>query len=238
MTKYEIYWNGEIVFLNNMATKIEFFKVSDYYSNEYGNEEVYFKDLNAREALEGKQKKLKAGRGLKLVGNTLSLADTAGGGSGLKYFTVDGLLSESSYEGAETEVIEDVTYSKFSVQFTYLGNPQIFINYANQDYCEYATPKFIEELSSGVEANKQKMVEAISSLEATDDDYFCLIPVRVISGEFSREVKGYNYNGDIEACYFADWYIDDYGEKQLHSEIQGATDPETIIPAIWKYLAG
>ena len=63
-----------------MATKIEFFKVSDYYSDEYGNEEVYFKDLNAREVLEGKQKKLKAGRGLKLVGNTLSLADTAAGG--------------------------------------------------------------------------------------------------------------------------------------------------------------
>ena len=41
-----------------MATKIEFFKVSDYYSDEYGNEEVYFKDLNAREVLEGKQKKL------------------------------------------------------------------------------------------------------------------------------------------------------------------------------------
>lgn len=220
-----------------MATKIEFFKVSDYYSDEYGNEEVYFKDLNAREVLEGKQKKLKAGRGLKLVGNTLSLADTAAGGSGLKYFTVDGLLSETSYEGAETEVIEDKTYSKFSVQFTYLGNPQIFINYVNQDSHEYAALKFIDELSSEIETNKQKAVEAISSLEATDDDYFCLIPVRVISGEFSREVKGYN-DGNIEACYFADWYIDVYGDRQLYSEIQGTTDPGTIIPVVWKYLAG
>ena len=220
-----------------MATKIEFFKVSDYYSDEYGNEEVYFKDLNAREVLEGKQKKLKAGRGLKLVGNTLSLADAAAGGSGLKYFTVDGLLSKSSYEGAETEVIEDKTYSKFSVQFTYLGNPQIFINYANQDSHEYATLKFIDELSSEVEANKQKAVEAISSLEATDDDYFCLIPVRVISGEFSREVSGYN-DGNLEACYFADWYIDQYGDRQSYSNIQGDTDPGTIIPVVWKYLAG
>lgn len=220
-----------------MATRISFFKRPGDYQNNYRNETIYFKDSKARETLEGKQKKLTAGRGLKLVGNTLSLADAAAGGSGLKYFTVDGLLSKSSYEGAETEVIEDKTYSKFSVQFTYLGNPQVFINYANQDSHEYATLKFVSELSSGVEANKQKAVEAISNLEATDDDYFCLIPVRVISGELSREVKGYN-DGNLEACYFADWYIDDYGERQSYSEIQGATDPGTIIPVVWKYLAG
>ena len=220
-----------------MATKISFFKRPGDYQNNYRNETIYFKDSKARETLEGKQKKITAGRGLKLVGNTLSLADTAAGGSGLKYFTVDGLLSKTSYEGAETEVIEDKTYSKFSVQFTYLGNPQIFINYANQDSHEYATLKFIDELSSEIEANKQKAVEAISNLEATDDDYFCLIPVRVISGELSREVKGYN-DGNIEACFFADWYIDEYDERQSYSEIQGTTDPGTIIPVIWKYLAG
>lgn len=220
-----------------MGTEIEFFKRSGDSSNDYMEEVIYFSDKNAREEIQGKQKKLVAGRGLKLVGNTLSLADDISSGSSLKYFTVDGLLSKSSYEGAETEVIEDKTYSKFSVQFTYLGNPQVFINYANQDSHEYATLKFVSELSSGVEANKQKAVEAISNLEATDDDYFCLIPVRVISGELSREVKGYN-DGNLEACYFADWYIDEYGERQSHSNIQGATDPETIIPAIWKYLAG
>lgn len=220
-----------------MATRISFFKRPGDYQNNYRNETIYFKDSKARETLEGKQKKLTAGRGLKLVGNTLSLADDISSGSSLKYFTVDGLLGEGYYEGAETVEIDDKQYSKFSVQFTYLGNPQVFINYANQDSHEYATLKFVSELSSGVEANKQKAVEAISNLEATDDDYFCLIPVRVISGELSREVKGYN-DGNLEACYFADWYIDDYGERQSHSNIQGATDPETIIPAIWKYLAG
>lgn len=220
-----------------MATKISFFKRPGDYQNNYRNETIYFKDSKAREILEGKQKKITAGRGLKLIGNTLSLADTAAGGSGLKYFTVDGLLSSGYYEGTEKEVIEDNEYSKFSVQFTYLGNPQVFINYANQDSHEYATLKFVSELSSDIEANKQKAVEAISNLEATDDDYFCLIPVRVISGGLSREVKGYN-DGNIEACFFADWYLDDYGERQSHSEIQGSTYSDAILPVIWKYLAG
>ena len=98
-----------------MSTKIEFFKTKTYNNEDV---EVYFKDTKAREVLEGKQKKLKAGRGLKLVGNTLSLADNISSGSNLKYFTIDGLLSSSSYEGAETELIEGSTYSKFSVQFT------------------------------------------------------------------------------------------------------------------------
>jgi hypothetical protein len=220
-----------------MATRISFFKRPGDYQNNYRNETIYFKDSKARETLEGKQKKLTAGRGLKLVGNTLSLADDISSGSSLKYFTVDGLLGEGYYEGAETVEIDDKQYSKFSVQFTYLGNPQVFINYANQDSHEYATLKFVSELSSGVEANKQKAVEAISNLEATDDDYFCLIPVRVISGELSREVKGYN-DGNIEACFFADWYIDEYGEKQSYSEIQGSTYSDAILPVIWKYLAG
>ena len=165
-----------------MAVKISFFKRAGDYQNNYINETIYFKDSKARETLEGKQKKITAGRGLKLVGNTLSLADNISSGSNLKYFTIDGLLSSSSYEGAEKELIEGSTYSKFSVQFTYLGNPQVFINYANQGSHEYATLRFINELSSSIETNVQKAVEAISNLETTGDDYFCLIPVRVISG--------------------------------------------------------
>ena len=218
-----------------MSTKIEFFKTKTYNNEDI---EVYFKDTKAREVLEGKQKKLKAGRGLKLVGNTLSLADDISGGSNLKYFTIDGLLSSSSYEGAETESIEGTTYSKFSVQFTYFGNPQIFVNYANQDSHEYATLRFINELSSSIEANVQKAAEAVSNLEATDDDYFCLIPVRVISGEFSREIKGYDGDGNFEACKFADWYIDYYGERQQLNEITASTDSNNILPIIWKHFAG
>ena len=221
-----------------MAVKISFFKRAGDYQNNYINETIYFKDSKARETLEGKQKKITAGRGLKLVGNTLSLADNISSGSNLKYFTIDGLLSSSSYEGAEKELIEGSTYSKFSVQFTYLGNPQVFINYANQGSHEYATLRFINELSSSIETNVQKAVEAISNLEATGDDYFCLIPVRVISGEFSREIKGYDRNGNFEACNFADWYIDHYGERQQLSEIQGDTNSSGIIQIIWKYLAG
>lgn len=221
-----------------MAVKISFFKRAGDYQNNYINETIYFKDSKAREVLEGKQKKITAGRGLKLVGNTLSLADNISSGSNLKYFTIDGLLSNSSYEGAETESIEGSTYSKFSVQFTYLGNPQIFVNYTNQGSHEYATLKFINELSSSIESNVQKAAEAISNLEATDDDYFCLIPVRVISGEFLREIEGYDRDNNFEACYFADWYIDYYGERQQLNEIQGSTDSSSIIPIIWKHFAG
>ena len=220
-----------------MATRISFFKRPGDYQNNYRDETIYFKDRKAREILEGKQKKLTAGRGLKLVGNTISLADDISGGSGLKYFTVEGLLSETLYEGAETEVIEDKTYSKFGVEFTYFGNPQIFVNYANQDSHDSATLKFITELSSGVEANKQKAIEAISSLETTADDYFCLIPIRVISGEVSREVNGYN-DGNLEACYFADWSLNEYGERVQNSEINASNDTSNIIPVIWKYFAG
>lgn len=221
-----------------MAVKISFFKRIGDYQNNYIDETIYFKDSKAREVLEGKQKKITAGRGLKLVGNTLSLTDDISGGSNLKYFTIDGLLSGSSYQGAETELIEGRTYSKFSVQFTYFGNPQIFVNYANQGSHEYATLRFINELSSSIETNVQKAVEAISNLEATDDDYFCLIPVRVISGEFSREIKGYDRNNNFEACSFADWYIDHYGVRQQLSEIQGSTNSNSVIPIIWKYFAG
>lgn len=221
-----------------MAVKISFFKRIGNYQNNYIDETIYFKDSKAREVLEGKQKKITAGRGLKLVGNTLSLTDDISGGSNLKYFTIDGLLSGSSYQGAETELIEGRTYSKFSVQFTYFGNPQIFVNYANQGSHEYATLRFINELSSSIETNVQKAVEAISNLEATDDDYFCLIPVRVISGEFSREIKGYDRNNNFEACSFADWYIDHYGVRQQLSEIQGSTNSNSVIPIIWKYFAG
>ena len=215
-----------------MDTKIQ------YVVKESG-ERVYFKDSEATEIIENtKQKKITAGRGLKLVGNKLSLADDISGGSSLKYFTIDGLLSSSSYDGVETELIEGSTYSKFSVQFTYLGNPQIFINYASQSSHEYATLRFINELSSSIETNVQKAVEAISNLEATNDDYFCLIPVIVISGEFSREIKGYNSDGNLEACSFADWYIDYYGERQQLGEIQGSIDSSSIIQFVWKHLAG
>ena len=58
-----------------MATRISFFKRPGDYQHNYRDETIYFKDRKAREILEGKQKKLTAGRGLKLVGNTISLAD-------------------------------------------------------------------------------------------------------------------------------------------------------------------
>lgn len=223
-----------------MDTKIQ------YVVKESG-ERVYFKDSEATEIIENtKQKKLIAGRGLKLNGNVLSLADNIGGGSNLKYFTVNDMLSHSSYEGAET--YGDTGYSKMTVEFAYLGNPQLFTEYVNtheesnyDDRC-YMNFGFVSEIDSNTGSpNKQKVLDVVSTLEATDDDYFCVFPLRVTSGRsFMREVNGYKSgsSNDIEACKFADWYIDYYGERQQLNEITASTDSNNILPIIWKHFAG
>ena len=223
-----------------MDTKIQ------YVVKESG-ERVYFKDSEATEIIENtKQKKLIAGRGLKLNGNVLSLADNISGGSNLKYFTVNDMLSHSSYEGAET--YGDTGYSKMTVEFAYLGNPQLFTEYVNtheesnyDDRC-YMNFGFVSEIDSNTGSpNKQKVLDVVSTLEATDDDYFCVFPLRVTSGRsFMREVNGYKSgsSNDIEACKFADWYIDYYGERQQLNEITASTYSNNILPIIWKHFAG
>ena len=223
-----------------MDTKIQ------YVVKESG-ERVYFKDSEATEIIENtKQKKLIAGRGLKLNGNVLSLADNIGGGSNLKYFTVNDMLSHSSYEGAET--YGDTGYSKMTVEFAYLGNPQLFTEYvntheeSNYDDKRYMNFGFVSEIDSNTGSpNKQKVLDVVSTLEATDDDYFCVFPLRVTSGRsFMREVNGYKSGSsdDIEACKFADWYIDYYGERQQLNEITASTYSNNILPIIWKHFAG
>lgn len=224
-----------------MDTKIQ------YVVKESG-ERVYFKDSEATEIIENtKQKKLIAGRGLKLNGNVLSLADNIGGGSDVKYFTVNDMLSHSSYEGAET--YGDTGYSKMTVEFAYLGNPQLFTEYVNtheesnyNDKC-YMNFGFVSEIDSNTGSpNKQKVLDVVSTLEATDDDYFCVFPLRVTSGSFMREVNGYKSGSsdEIEACMFARWYYDYYCVKQYNSnnEITASTYSNNILPIIWKHFAG
>lgn len=227
-----------------MDTKIQ------YVVKESG-ERVYFKDSEATEIIENtKQKKLIAGRGLKLNGNVLSLADNIGGSSGIKYFTVNDMLSHSSYEGAET--YGDTNYSKMTVEFAYLGNPQLFTEYVNtheeSDYngnhymSFYMNFGFVSEIDTNTGSpNKQKILDVVSTLEATDDDYFCVFPLRVISGSFMREVNGYKSGySDMEACLFARWCYDSYGVKQPNSnnEIEGNTYTNNILPIIWRHFAG
>ena len=223
-----------------MDTKIQ------YVVKESG-ERVYFKDSEATEIIENtKQKKLIAGRGLKLNGNVLSLADNIGGGSDIKYFTVNDMLSHSSYEGAET--YGDTNYSKMTVEFAYLGNPQLFTEYVNtheeSGYNDnrYMNFGFVSEIDSNTGSpNKQKVLDIVSTLEATDDDYFCVFPLRVTSGSFMREVNGYKRgSSDIEACMFARWYYDNYCVKQPNSndEISASTYSNNILPIIWKHFAG
>ena len=210
------------------------------------DEKVYFADEFLRESLNTKQKKLVAGRGLKLNGNVLSLADNVGGGSDLKYFTISNMKSGNSYDGAET--YEDTSYAKITVEFAYLGNPQLFTEYVNTheesdyDNNRYMNFGFISEIDySTGSPNKQKVLDVVSTLEATDDDYFCVFPLRVISGEFHRDVTGYHeHSSDMEACLFARYSYDEYGAKQPNSDnkVEATTYASNITPIIWKHLAG
>ena len=203
------------------------------------DKKVYFTDEALRGELNTKQKKLTAGRGLKLNGNILSLSDSVSGGSNVKYFTVSGLRSCYSYEGCE--MYEGSSYAKLDVEFAYFGNPQLFIEYVNtysDSGTNYSYLNFVDGVESGFEPNKQKAISAISTLGETEDDYFCLLPLRVTSGSYTREVVGYS-TGSIEACMFAGWYYDYYGAKQTNSDnkIIARNDSDNIIPIIWKQFA-
>lgn len=203
------------------------------------DEKVYFTDEALREKINTKQQKLIAGRGLKLKGNTLSLSDNISGSSNIKYFTVSGLRSCYSYEGCE--IYEGSSYAKLDVEFAYFGNPQLFIEYVNTysgSDTNYSYLNFVDDVESGFEPNKEKATSAISALAETEDDYFCLLPLRVTSGSYTREVIGYR-TGSIEACMFAGWYYDYYGTKQTNSDnkIIARNDLDNIIPIIWKQFA-
>lgn len=222
-------------------TEIKYATVKRDYEED---EKVYFADEFLRESLNAKQKKLVAGRGLKLNGNVLSLAANVSGGSDLKYFTISDMKSHSNYEGAEA--YEDTNYAKMTVEFAYLGNPQLFTEYVNTheeyDYSRYMNFGFVSEIDSSTGSpNKQKVLDVVSTLEATDDDYFCVFPLRVISGEFHRDVTGYyEHSSDMEACLFARYSYDEYGAKQPNSDnkVEATTYASNITPIIWKHLAG
>lgn len=203
------------------------------------DKKVYFTDEVLREKINTKQQKLIAGRGIKLNGNILSLSDSVSGGSNVKYFTVSGLRSCYSYEGCE--IYEGSSYAKLDVEFAYFGNPQLFIEYVNTysgNGTNYSYLDFVDGVESGFEPNKEKATSAISALAETEDDYFCLLPLRVTSGSYTREVIGYS-TGSIEACMFAGWYYDYYGTKQTNSDnkIIARNDSDNIIPIIWKQFA-
>lgn len=200
------------------------------------DEKVYFVDEALRENISTKQEKLTAGRGLKLNGNILSLSDSVSSGSNAKYFTVSGLRSCYSYEGCE--MYEGSSYAKLDVEFVYFGNPQLFVEYVRGNGTNYIYLNFVDDVESGFEPNKEKATSAISALGETEDDYFCLLPLRVTSGSYTREVDGYS-TGSIEACMFARWCYDYYGVKQPNSdgEISASTSSRDIIPIIWKQFA-
>lgn len=200
------------------------------------DEKVYFTDEVLREKINTKQQKLIAGRGLKLNGNILSLSDSVSSGANAKYFTVSGLRSCFSYEGCE--MYEGSNYAKLDVEFAYFGNPQLFVEYVRGNGTNYTYLNFVDGVESGFEPNKEKATSAISALGETEDDYFCLLPLRVTSGRYTREVVGYS-TGSIEACMFARWRYDYYGVKQPNSDgaISASTDSSDIIPIIWKQFA-
>lgn len=230
-----------------MGTEIEFFKRAGDSSNDYIEEVIYFSDKNAREEIQGKQKKLVAGRGLKISGNMISLADDiGGGGANVKYVTIDNLLGDGYSDGQETEVIDNNTYGKYAVQFAYIGNPKIFLDCADametnesaDEYSDMTALNFVSEIAYN-STNRQRAKAAIAELDETKDDYFLLLAVRVSSGSFLRNINGIASDYDkLEGGYFADWYYDSYGERIQREAITSSNYKSDIIPAIWRYFAG
>jgi hypothetical protein len=216
-------------------TEIKYATVKRDYKED---EKVYFADEKLRGELDKKQKKITVGRGLRLNGNVLSLADNIGGGSNFKYFTIDGLKASGLYEGSEP--FEGAECSKLTVECAYIGNPKVYVDYIDagdfsSDNYNDRCFNFINEVSDE-EVNMQKVREVLATLGDSGEDFFCILPTRIISGEFMRIMHGIQGDG-FEACIFAPWCYDSYGVKQTRENVQPSRDKTEIIPVIWEQLA-
>ena len=114
-----------------MATRISFFKRPGDYQNNYKDETIYFKDSKAREILNNKQIKLKAGRGLKLEGNILSVIPSATGSVNLN----------------QSNFIAEIDGKRIS--YTVIGNPKIFKEADDEAKASFLNNAFDSEIYYG-----------------------------------------------------------------------------------------
>lgn len=206
-----------------MATRISFFKRPGDYQNNYKDETIYFKDSKAREILNNKQIKLKAGRGLKLEGNILSVIPSATGSVNLNQFSFTAKIDGKK------------------ISYTTFGNPKIFKEAGNGPKAEFlnnAFPQqdtyymntfsesdFTPDSSSTVETTPDVPTNAytigLKINDIPDDDNFDFFAIFITDISELREsedsVIGYIsvFDNDIGCVsYIQNYYYDTYGEKQ------------------------
>lgn len=206
-----------------MATRISFFKRPGDSSNNYKDETIYFKDSKARKILETKQIKLKAGRGLKLEDNILSIVPSVTGSISLNQFSFTAKIDGKK------------------ISYTTIGNPKIFKEASNEAkvaFLNNAFPSseayymntfsesdFTPDSSSTVETTPDVPTDAYTiSLkigDIPDDDNFDFFAIFITGISELREsedsVIGYIsvFDNDIgRVSYIQNYYYDTYGEKQ------------------------
>lgn len=205
-----------------MATKISFFRRPGDTSNGYRDETIYFKDSKARKILDTKQIKLKAGRGLKLEDNILSIVPTATGSVNLNQFSFTAKIDGKK------------------ISYTTFGNPKIFkeaANGAKAEFLNYAFPQqetyymntffesdFTPDSSSTVETTPNVPTNAytigLKINDIPDDDNFDFFAIFITDISELREsedsVIGYIsvFDNDIgRVSYIENYSYDEYGQK-------------------------
>lgn len=205
-----------------MATKISFFRRPGDTSNGYQDETIYFKDSKARKILDTKQIKLKAGRGLKLEDNILSIVPTATGSINLNQFSFTAKINGKK------------------ISYTTFGNPKIFKeadNRAKAAFLNYAFPwpetyyvtnfyesDFTPDSSSTVETTPDVPTNAytigLKINDIPDDDNFDFFAIFITDISELREsedsVIGYIsvFDNDVgRVSYIENYSYDAYGQK-------------------------
>lgn len=205
-----------------MATKISFFRRPGDTSNGYQNETIYFKDSKAREMLNNKQIKLKAGKGLKLEDNILSVVPSTTGSVSLNQFSFMAKINGKK------------------ISYTTIGNPKIFkeaTNDAKAEFLNNAFPQeetyyidrfsggdFTSDSSSTVETTPDVPTNAYTiSLkigDIPDDDNFDFFAIFITDISELRELEGSVigyisvFDNDVgRVSYIENYSYDVYGQK-------------------------
>ena len=206
-----------------MATKISFFRRPGDTSNGYQDETIYFKDSKAREMLNNKQIKLKAGKGLKLEDNILSVVPSTTGSVSLNQFSFMAKINGKK------------------ISYTTIGNPKIFKEATNDAKAEflnnafpYTETYYMDRFSGGdFTSDDSSATEATPDVPTTaytismkindipDDDNFDFFAIFITDISELREMEnsaiGYVSVFDNDAghvSYIQNYYYDVYGEKQ------------------------
>ena len=228
-----------------MATRISFFKRPGDSSNNYKDETIYFKDSKARKILETKQIKLKAGRGLKLEDNILSIVPSVTGSISLNQFSFTAKIDGKK------------------ISYTTIGNPKIFKEASNEAKVAFLNNAFpssgayyIEEFSvsnftSGdsptaettpdVPTNAYTIGMKIESIPNNENFDFFAIFITDISESKETENSVTEYasvfdNNAGRVSYIQNYYYDNYGEKQDSPERTFFLEHEGFFQAFFKNL--